>query len=579
MKTDADLMNEFFETNHYVSTGGVEKFAKYSPDQPRDDHGRFGEGSGSVDTRKASSDALKDYAGRRFSYINGNLRSGKLDAVAVQVRSIDAAFKDPEQPERVVSTSEQNVQRGLFIEKDARTPEQKDRDMKDWLANVPPDVREAALKNPPVPSADEALANALESGTLKAGDVIRDKAFVSTTTDREVSFGFSAPRERDDEGNRVMLSGTHVIMNMHVPAGTVYLAPKGGAYGNENEQIYPRGSGIKITSIEKMPFANMVGEKYPGTDHSYTIHGEYVPPDVSKASAFWIPDHAVDITPSKLKKYSPDQPRDDHGRFGSDGGTSTNEEPRFKRPEDFDQKFYDKQRDEIALRGEMVARKLGFPTDKIAYNANPPPTFSLNGKTIEYAGAANLKTGEITIYTRNTPNAQAMDSVMSHEIGHQMYQPVVDEFHNELERAKDHERIPRSDDVGNIRMMDLMTPDGRMRTNGVDPKLASQLKESFPVWSTVGEVDNASTSQELADKDGISDYSREWWKAANAGTATRHQAMHETMAEINRVVYESKRGSGKMWDSEEAKQVAPVWRRYYRAYAKAFADMQKRRKS
>lgn len=71
---------------------------------------------------------------------------------------------------------------------------------------------------------------------LKPGDVYQDKGFMSTSIQKSVAEGF----------------GGEIMFNIHVPKGHPIAPIKGGQHDNEKEMLMPRGTSLKILSIEKI---------------------------------------------------------------------------------------------------------------------------------------------------------------------------------------------------------------------------------------------------------------------------------------------------------------------------------------
>jgi hypothetical protein len=159
-----------------------------------------------------------------------------------------------------------------------------------------------------------------------------------------------------------------------------------------------------------------------------------------------------------LIKYSPDQPRDDHGRFGSGGAPSVVDEHWDAVREAQGQKIKDEQeasmqkqlrdaRDREAdakwnaaqdkaqadyndkvLRMQLIADSLGQPRNKINFSAEDR-TFELDGKKYHYAGAADLATGEIYLYPNHiSSDDETMRGIVGHEIGHVHFETVTNKY-------------------------------------------------------------------------------------------------------------------------------------------------------
>ncbi len=177
--------------------------------------------------------------------------------------------------------------------------------------------------------------------------------------------------------------------------------------------------------------------------------------------------------------------------------------------------------DETFDIANIVADHLGFRlkllNDPPRTNINvtdEPRKFTLNDKQMDYAGSANLKTGEITFYTSAlTPHSVA--PVAAHEIMHQKFQAVFDAYQAEKEAIRK--------DFGE---RDILRPDDSIR---------DEFKDEFPISVRLHGLFEV---RKLSEDDGITDYSREWWAAWHKGGADSLATVHETLAEMARLDWE-----------------------------------------
>lgn len=214
---------------------------------------------------------------------------------------------------------------------------------------------------------------------------------------------------------------------------------------------------------------------------------------------------------------------------------------------------------------DKVSDELRFDARRI-HLSEESPTFVLNGKTMNYAGAADTRTlvpamnkarellspeeikgmsslaglpGEITIFTKHV-SERTMAGVVVHEIQHQKYQAVLDTYARER-----------------TEVMAIKPPDGVLWPGTVDPatgvkrgggdywqvvmkpsgELREPYAEQYPVYQKMQAVDRDTTK--YANSDGVSDYSFEYWKGWKEGTVNTRSAMHETLAEMARIKYET----------------------------------------
>lgn len=229
------------------------------------------------------------------------------------------------------------------------------------------------------------------------------------------------------------------------------------------------------------------------------------------------------------KGYNPDQPRDESGRWSSGGGGgggaddsgggsgSSSDQianaparaPRGRiggKVESWD----------VTAQVDEVAKAWGYPKDKIAWKDGPGHEFEVNGEKMTAAGYCDLKSGKVTIYTEAlTEGNDDPIELAAHEIMHGVYEHVSRQY--EIEQTKAFSLASKKDDVLDENM-----------------KLTDKYHDQFPVLAAM--QDSFSVYDDSYDKfakeDGVTDYSKQWWKEQKGGNATTHMAIHETLAEI-----------------------------------------------
>ena len=221
----------------------------------------------------------------------------------------------------------------------------------------------------------------------------------------------------------------------------------------------------------------------------------------------------------------------------------------------------------MAVLGDEVARRLNYPTDNISYSAERY-TFQLNGETRVAAGLAYLDTGKIVIYPNQINRSEDVRNVMAHEIGHQVFQTVQNRQSTERDRVLGEPDVlvqdQDKDSLNPPRRQPAMRADGSLR-EGVG------LEEKYPAYALTNKFDVASLKQ-LEKEDGVTQYSRDWWQAFSAGTATRSQAMHETFAEISSLDYTHRGNPSTKLVNSSLKffGVKPTWIKFYNAHQRAY---------
>lgn len=190
-------------------------------------------------------------------------------------------------------------------------------------------------------------------------------------------------------------------------------------------------------------------------------------------------------------------PRDTGGRWANTPG----------------QPALDEEARRIKLAADSVAAALDYDPSLISINTGEKK-FTLNGKQYDYAGAAYLETGKIELYSKQL-SPSSIAPTTAHEIGHQKFQRFTNDYQAEYKRM--------SDETANIDVDTYMKPNGLLREG---------YAEKYPLYQKWTEVMQPSILEDFAKTDGITEYSKEWWKAWHAKTANTSQAMHETIAEM-----------------------------------------------
>jgi len=201
----------------------------------------------------------------------------------------------------------------------------------------------------------------------------------------------------------------------------------------------------------------------------------------------------------------------------------------------------------VAIVANDVAKELGFPPEHIHFSS-VVKTFDVGGTTYTQAGLAYLETGQVWIFNKAVEGVAEAERITAHEIGHIQYETVT--------KSLNAERTAVINDP---------TSYGNMRGDGT-LKEGSVTASKYPVYNSLAAVvERPDAYNQLRKDDGVTQYSRSWWKAYEEGTATIHQAMHETYAEINALAYAHKAGRAGTLASQGVKS---SWSKLYRAYQK-----------
>jgi len=156
------------------------------------------------------------------------------------------------------------------------------------------------------------------------------------------------------------------------------------------------------------------------------------------------------------------------------------------------------------------AKRQGFPAHLIKVLPGEAK-FSVNGKNFKAAGLFHHATGTVSIYADaiTDHNKMQIKDIVSHEIGHAIFQKEI---------------------VGQ-----------------------AHAGSSFAKHMANKEV--------LEKNDGVTSYSRSYWKGLKAGTNTYNAALHETFAEVHALHSTNPK--------EFDRAVKPAWKEFYADVMKA----------
>lgn len=244
----------------------------------------------------------------------------------------------------------------------------------------------------------------------------------------------------------------------------------------------------------------------------------------------WDDDDIV-VAPRPVEDaWNPDQPREpagspEGGQFASAGGGITQSEQGV-RPSSA----------EIKSEAAKVARDMGFDDSRIDVVAGTR-TFELNGQVMTAAGDADIVHGEegrIRLYHDHLTKASAA-GVIAHEIQHAKFQGALDAYRRESD-ALMKDPGPPPNPEGHYFWEKRGGSDAIMKPDG---GLREPYDKKYPVYTAMQTAFYMPALDEFAKGDGVSKYSAEWWAGVKAGKVSFTLAVHETLAEMSRIKYET----------------------------------------
>jgi hypothetical protein len=292
----------------------------------------------------------------------------------------------------------------------------------------------------------------------------------------------------------------------------------------------------------------------------------------------------LDALGSIIAAFDPSQPRDELGRWTDTGAADV--APPAETP----------QRDEaehvrnVLKSARDVAKELNFDPKKISIGAakSPDVDFVLNGKPYKAAGLAYSRgahplKGHVKLFTEQIPNVSSVPGIAAHEIQHIKFQTALDKYQAEYDAVMK-EPLPPPKPESEHAWERHGGPDAIMAPDG---SLRPPYDTKYPVYTAIDEAFKHYSLNEFADADGVSGYSYEYWKAwkqTGGHEVSFEIAVHETLAEMARIKYETGKfpnhyGEGIIAYRGEDKPKPPQsvidanakrWRDLYRAVEKVY---------
>jgi hypothetical protein len=305
--------------------------------------------------------------------------------------------------------------------------------------------------------------------------------------------------------------------------------------------------------------ASPYGDEKTRLDHDqlkafYGRHGFVDEPGYDPALGYMIRE------PKGGKRYSEDEPRDDHGQWtaGGEAPLGTDYGDASKRDTEFSDQDY-----------KDVAASMGQDPAKVVVSHDDSRTFKVGDREFKEAGHASLETGVITIYPAQAKNAAY--GITAHEVAHVQYEKVMQAYHDEEKRwmADAHEEYKRvgSGSWNDDRQTWIASGHTLVQTPAGFYNPTPENDAKYPVLAELAKFQQAQDGQFQKD-DGVTDYSKSYWTALTQPNSDVRwdSAMHETIAEIARL---------KATDPNNSKTVKPYWRKYYNAVSRVYKKLPK----
>jgi hypothetical protein len=226
--------------------------------------------------------------------------------------------------------------------------------------------------------------------------------------------------------------------------------------------------------------------------------------------------------------FDPNEKRDRDGKWTTGGASPDAEGDAFDRA-----LARVKHEDEMADEAGAAAyvKRIEDAAKRVAADLDYDPTlitvrtdeqkFILNGMQHDYAGAAYLDgSGRIELFAKAIAEPSTIPDITAHEIGHQKFQRFIADYQTERQRM--------NEDGVFFKAAEVFDKGGMLK---------GEYVKRYPTYNEYSRAMAPSVTEVFAKSDGITEYSREWWKSWNDGVAKTNQAMHETIAEMTARAY------------------------------------------
>ena len=233
--------------------------------------------------------------------------------------------------------------------------------------------------------------------------------------------------------------------------------------------------------------------------------------------------------------------------YGSPGPTSSEREAA--------ERLATIRKNEVQARARVAAASLDFNPDNVKFT-DEDRKFEMNGKEMYYAGSFTRGEPNVMIYHKHIDIA-SVAGVTAHEIGHRKLDALRLRYREEYQGALA-EPGPPPDPNGQYWWQKA---GGSEAVMAVDGTLRPPYDKKFPVYD-FWERNVELKRDQMRKDDGVSNYSKEYWEAFAKLEVGIDKPIHETIAEMTRIKYET----GKLPGS-------PDWKKLHRMIDKVWKEL------
>ena len=190
-------------------------------------------------------------------------------------------------------------------------------------------------------------------------------------------------------------------------------------------------------------------------------------------------------------------------------------------------------KEEVEIAGNAAAIDLKFDPDLIEYT-DEDRTFELNGMQMHYAGSYTRGEPGIKIYHPHV-NMNSVAGIVAHEIGHRKLDLFRRKYLKEFDEVMKDPGLPANPE-GQYWWEKRGGHETVMKADG---SLRAPFDKKYPVYEAWVQLTELNRDKMVKGGQGFSNYTDEYWKGFLDGTITIDKPIHETIAEMSRIKYQT----------------------------------------
>jgi hypothetical protein len=264
-------------------------------------------------------------------------------------------------------------------------------------------------------------------------------------------------------------------------------------------------------------------------DHAWTVHsGDTSKPD-NEGDEEWLLHTLPDELGDGVHNFNPHH--DERGRFSSagEGGEAEKGQPEIRKVSAWYARLADvtaEERDRWGYKGPM----------ELAPETESGKLFERGGRQWREAGKCNLDSGRVTLFSKGIHSKEQAITITNHEMMHGTFEKVCQLYNVQKDKIRE-EEDKRIDEWNRAHPGATLGErarviDDRLAMTHPSGEIKEEYRKQYPVYARMWRFRDSIPYDDFAKDDGVTDYSKAYWKDYAAGKCTFHIAVHETLAEI-----------------------------------------------